>query len=202
MWSAWATPWATPENRRRLLERVDAAGKWSLIDVFVMMLFMVLFHFQVATSSGGLGTLTVSVRPRRGFFIFVLATFLSMILGHVTRGYCGRQREPTPGRRDERGESLDGRNEDEGADDRDGEDDRVDILWKAAWSEDATKAWIVGSGTCAVLVGTIVSLIFAFKRDLHPVHDARHRRRGVGSGGVHSFYVVALRHFRSAPRVA
>ena len=163
MWSAWATPWATPENRRRLLERVDAAGKWSLIDVFVMMLFMVLFHFQVATSSGGLGTLTVSVRPRRGFFIFVLATFLSMILGHVTRGYCDAHREnQRRGDGDERDDSLDGRNEDEGADDRDGEDDRVDILWKAAWSEDATKAWIVGSGTCAVLVGTIVSLIFAF----------------------------------------
>ena len=53
MWSAWATPWATLENRRRLLERVDAAGKWSLIDVFVMMLFMVFIsYFQVATSSG------------------------------------------------------------------------------------------------------------------------------------------------------
>ena len=67
MWSAWATPWATPENRRRLLERVDAAGKWSLIDVFVMMLFMVFISFSSRDVVGGLGTLTVSVRPRRAF---------------------------------------------------------------------------------------------------------------------------------------
>ena len=60
-----------------------------------------------------------------------------MILGHVTRGYCDAHRENQrrERQRDERDESLDGRNEDEGADDRDGEDDRVDILWKAAWSK-------------------------------------------------------------------
>lgn len=161
MWSAWSTSWVNPDDRRRLLERVDAAGKWSLIDVFVMMLFMVLFHFQVATSSGGLGALTVSVRPRVGFFIFVLATFVSMILGHVTRAYGDTDREnQRRGDEDERDETLDGRNEDESADD--GESDRAVVLWKAAWSEDSTRAWIVGCGTCAVLAGTMASLIFAF----------------------------------------
>jgi hypothetical protein len=88
MWIAWAAPCDT-NARGSTLKILDAFGKWSLVDAFVMMLFMVLFHFQVKTTPDvvGYGDLTVSVYPARGFFVFLMATILSMAIGHVTTVY-------------------------------------------------------------------------------------------------------------------
>ena len=117
MLAAWvAPPRAMPVPRRgRLLGALDALGKWSLIDAFVMTLFMVAFRFHIETpptpvvdpwsseaseaSAGGsavggseasamaMASLDVTVEPKWGFYSFLLATVLSLVLGHVTLGW-------------------------------------------------------------------------------------------------------------------
>ena len=89
MFKAWFSPFDSAKSRGALLAKLDAFGKWSLLDAFVMILFMVLFHFEVSANDGGqsFGSLTVTVDPKPGFFIFLFATILSMILGHATSLY-------------------------------------------------------------------------------------------------------------------
>jgi len=87
LYRAWLSPaFDSAKARGALLRNLDALGKWSLLDAFVMTLFMVLFHFEVS-SDDGQGSLTVSVDPKPGFFIFLLATCSSMVLGHATTAY-------------------------------------------------------------------------------------------------------------------
>jgi len=88
-WYSWSAPVGVAQ-REVILRRLDAFGKWSLVDCFVMMLFMILFHFEISAvdpTSGDSGALTVSVQPARGFFVFLFATMLSMCIGHATMVY-------------------------------------------------------------------------------------------------------------------
>jgi hypothetical protein len=71
---------------------VDALGKWSLIDCFVLTLFMVAFHFHLELSEPGQTqypptTLDVFVNPDFGFYLFLVATVLSLFLTHVLLHY-------------------------------------------------------------------------------------------------------------------
>ena len=77
--------------RERILMAVDALGKWSLIDAYVLVLLMVAFSFHLELSEEGQlqppSTVDVFVNPERGFYLFILATILSLILTHVLLHY-------------------------------------------------------------------------------------------------------------------
>jgi hypothetical protein len=65
---------------------VDALGKWSLIDAFVMVLFRVAFRFRAQTrDDDAWAAVDVRVAPKWGFHAFVLATVVSLGVGHVAR---------------------------------------------------------------------------------------------------------------------
>jgi len=83
-------------RRQRFLDFLDAYGKWSLVDTFVMVLFMVAFHLELsgmeATSPvvagmfnelGADARLAVFIEPAAGFYSFLVATVLSLVLGHA-----------------------------------------------------------------------------------------------------------------------
>lgn len=152
MWISWSTPGLDLRARGQFLKNLDAFGKWSLLDSFVLMLFMVLFHFEVRTPEdvSGYGALTVSVHPQRGFFVFLLATVLSMILGHITTGYHHLHEH-----RYIFGEA--------GAPDEDEDNEEsAEIMWmRMRYSE--TKKWILGVATTVLLIGTMVALVIGFK---------------------------------------
>ena len=65
---------------------MDALGKWSLIDAFVMVLFRVAFRFRAQTrDDDAWAAVDVRVAPKWGFHAFVLATVVSLGVGHVAR---------------------------------------------------------------------------------------------------------------------
>ncbi len=72
----------TVSRREYFLRFLDAYGKWSLIDVFVMVLFTCAFHLHLALAQ--VLVIDVNVRADFGFFSFLYATMLSLVLGHVT----------------------------------------------------------------------------------------------------------------------
>lgn len=83
--------------RHRLLEFLDAFGKWSLVDTYVLVLFVVAFSvnlecrtaadpvFADICIAAGVGdaTFKLYVLPTVGFHEFVIATLLSLINGLV-----------------------------------------------------------------------------------------------------------------------
>jgi hypothetical protein len=85
-------------TRGKCLKFVDRLGKWSLFDSFVMTMFMVGFRFHLHVteddddyddaskklSPSSFGDLDVVVTPKRSFYVFLFATVLSLVLGHVT----------------------------------------------------------------------------------------------------------------------
>ena len=99
---AIAVAWCTPEQfwdrlqitRATTLRVVDALGKWSLIDAFVMVLFRVAFRLQLQTHAHDgdeWASVDVEVEPKWGFHAFVLATIVSLAVGHIAR-HCASQR--------------------------------------------------------------------------------------------------------------
>jgi len=60
---------------------VDTLGKWSLVDFNVECLFLCAFHFVLAL--GPQLVVTLNVVPKWGFYEFLIATMLSLLLGHV-----------------------------------------------------------------------------------------------------------------------
>ena len=93
MLASWVLPPRVLPLRPRetILRVVDALGKWSLIDSYVMTLMLVAFRyhivFPVADPADPNGPppsyVDVIVDARVGFVLFVLATMLSLVLGHV-----------------------------------------------------------------------------------------------------------------------
>jgi hypothetical protein len=83
MLSAWLLPPTVLSIDRRefILKMLDALGKWSLIDFFVMVLFLCAFHFQINIRSFII--VDVTVLPKWGFYTFLLATMISLGLGHI-----------------------------------------------------------------------------------------------------------------------
>lgn len=94
--------WFTPirkmsvVTRQKLLELLDALGKWSLVDSFVMVLFMVAFELRLSVDKNApwqvidmfreidaTAELRVYVEPLFSFYCFLVATIGSLILGHV-----------------------------------------------------------------------------------------------------------------------
>lgn len=77
---AWVCPdvYLQRERRQLILSFLDAYGKFSLVDNFVLVLMLVSFHFELSI----LGTWSTFVTPDYGFYSFMLATVLSLLLGH------------------------------------------------------------------------------------------------------------------------
>ncbi len=85
----WCSPSRILNVRRRghILIMLDAMGKWSLIDTFVLMMMMVAFHFNIAPpvsphTPPGLITFEAFVEPHFGFYSFLIATMLSLVITH------------------------------------------------------------------------------------------------------------------------
>jgi len=79
---AWVAPpdFLSKSQRGDLLFSLDALGKFSLVDTFVLVLMMVSFRYHL--EAGG-STLDVYVNPKFGFYGFLLATSLSLVAGHI-----------------------------------------------------------------------------------------------------------------------
>ena len=66
-------------NRDRFLLWLDALGKWSLIDAYVLVLMMVAFRFHIATTASmtylphNFVILDVIVEPQWGIYGFLVA---------------------------------------------------------------------------------------------------------------------------------
>jgi len=57
------------EQRRRLLRRIDGLGKWSMLDIFVVIIILVLTNKQFF----------ISTTPLCGIYFFLIAILLSMV---------------------------------------------------------------------------------------------------------------------------
>ena len=68
------------QGREWLLIWLDALGKYSLVDSFVLVLMLVSFKFHIAFP--GVATIDSYVIPAFGFYLFLLATVLSLVIGH------------------------------------------------------------------------------------------------------------------------
>jgi len=94
----WFAPTSKVSATRRqsVLEFLDEWGKWSLIDVFVMVLFMVGFKFELSATDSvfplvnqifeeaeGTASVIVYIRADPGFYGFVIATLASLAVGHM-----------------------------------------------------------------------------------------------------------------------
>jgi hypothetical protein len=92
----WMSPTSggfSVRKRGSLLMAVDAFGKWSLVDFFVMVLMMCAFYLDlpipVDPEPGSHGTpnvkasVNVIVQPNEGFYCFLVATIVSLVVGHV-----------------------------------------------------------------------------------------------------------------------
>jgi len=86
----WVIPFhsISAVHRERTLLLLDALGKCSLIDSFVMILMMVAFHFSITppvTSHTPANSLVVQtwVEPHYGFYSFICATILSLLTTHI-----------------------------------------------------------------------------------------------------------------------
>lgn len=80
---AWLIPIQASKSfqRKQLLLALDALGKFSLVDTYVLVLMMVAFryHLQLAEKMA----VDVFVTPLYGFYGFLIATCGSLVAGHV-----------------------------------------------------------------------------------------------------------------------
>jgi len=89
-WVAPPTILSHPK-RQRFLEWLDTWGKWSLVDIYVLVLMMVAFHFYInASANSQFGAVvpssalavSVVVVPGWGIYGFMLGTFGSLLVNH------------------------------------------------------------------------------------------------------------------------
>lgn len=75
---AWMVPFGNaPRRRERLLEVIDALGKWSFVDVVVFTEIVVAFRSTVLL--GGSVVVEIYLVPRWGLFGFVTANMLALV---------------------------------------------------------------------------------------------------------------------------
>lgn len=67
---------------------LDALGKFSLVYVYVLVIFVVAFRLHLPVSDNF--TIDVYVIPASGFFFFLIATCISLVLGNVLLFYHRR----------------------------------------------------------------------------------------------------------------
>lgn len=83
MMVAWTCPVTiiSFDRREQILVWLDALGKYSLVDSFVLVLMLVSFKFHIEFP--GLVTIDSFVIPAFGFYLFLTATVLSLVIGHA-----------------------------------------------------------------------------------------------------------------------
>jgi hypothetical protein len=79
---AWVVPPKSPHRRERLLLALDSLAKFSLVDTYVLVVMIVAFRYSLDLAAGGVA-LDVYVTPEYGFYGFLGATCLSLMVGHV-----------------------------------------------------------------------------------------------------------------------
>ncbi|CAJ1952829.1 unnamed protein product [Cylindrotheca closterium] len=86
---AWVRPYPSRHEREARLLRLDALSKFSLVDTYVLVVMIVAFrmHMDLAQNYG----LDVIITPEFGFYAFLLATCLSLLLGHGMLYYHRRE---------------------------------------------------------------------------------------------------------------
>ena len=67
--------------RKRVLRVLDVLGKWSLIDVYVLVLFIEAFRVHIELADNIF--FDMAVKPEYAFFAYLLATVISLTLTHV-----------------------------------------------------------------------------------------------------------------------
>jgi hypothetical protein len=79
--------WVLPMRvgtRERVYQVLDALGKWSLLDSYVMVAMMVAFNFKIFLGERNEAIkVTIYTVPGYGFYMFLLCTMGSLVLGHV-----------------------------------------------------------------------------------------------------------------------
>ena len=75
-------------NRAKILRILDATGKWSILDSYVMTLMLVAFHFHIEfpttePSVAKESLIDVFVKAAYGFFTLILGTIISLFLSHI-----------------------------------------------------------------------------------------------------------------------
>jgi hypothetical protein len=78
---SWMRPSSDQHDQERRLLTLDAMGKYSLVDNYVLILFVVAFRFHLGISDNL--SIDAYVTPVYGFFSFLFATCLSLVLGHT-----------------------------------------------------------------------------------------------------------------------
>mmetsp|Transcript_4789 Transcript_4789/g.11355 ORF Transcript_4789/g.11355 Transcript_4789/m.11355 type:complete len:1435 (+) Transcript_4789:78-4382(+) len=91
----WVQPYPSRQDREARMLRLDALSKFSLVDTYVLVVMIVAFrmHMDLAQNYG----LDVIITPEFGFYAFLLATCLSLLLGHGMV-YYHRLEARAPGR--------------------------------------------------------------------------------------------------------
>lgn len=83
---AWVSPYINPRRREFLIEVIDALGKWSFVDIFVLVEIMVAFRSTIPLIAG-LVELEIVIVAQWGFYGFVIATILSLLSTHIILHY-------------------------------------------------------------------------------------------------------------------
>jgi len=89
------------KRRETILLILDALGKWSLLDTYLLIMMMVGFRLSVYSSEYPGVMLTVLVTPDWGCYLFMCATMLSLAMSHVIIG-GHRYTSPAPHYNDEK----------------------------------------------------------------------------------------------------
>ena len=74
---AWVTPYANPRRREFFIEVIDALGKWSFVDIMVLVEIMVAFRSSLALAPGL--SLDIVIVAQWGFYGFVSCFLLLWI---------------------------------------------------------------------------------------------------------------------------
>ncbi|OEU21392.1 hypothetical protein FRACYDRAFT_138831, partial [Fragilariopsis cylindrus CCMP1102] len=82
---AWMMPYRNSRRRELLIEIIDVLGKWSFVDIMVLVEIMVAFRSTVDLGFGL--KLEIVLVAQWGFYGFVVATMMSLLSTHVILHY-------------------------------------------------------------------------------------------------------------------
>jgi len=92
----WFMPLTYFEARKReiVVMVVDALGKWSLLDSYVMVLMLTSFRVSMVPPKSPDSKLDIFVVPGWGFYTFLMATVLSLLLTHLVLAFHRQSQKP------------------------------------------------------------------------------------------------------------
>ncbi len=82
---AWVTPYANPRRREFFIEIIDALGKWSFVDIMVLVEIMVAFRASLILAPGF--SVDIVIVAQWGFYGFVSSCFVPPKVGCL---FCWR----------------------------------------------------------------------------------------------------------------